>query len=361
MVDSSAKILFQLLRTALGDGTEVSLPEGVDWKAVVDLAFEQGVAALVVDGLQKAGENALLDSDELEDLRYELFGEALACEEDYSKYQQTIEKLASMYGSEGIEMLLLKGYGLSLNYPVPAHRPMGDIDVYLYGRGGAGDALVQKSFGCDVKQNEDKHSIFAIDGITVENHACFVNDSVHPSLKWLNDFLIEEAKSGTRHTIGGSQIVMPSAMFNALFIPFHCAGHFVHGEASVRQLCDWVCFVQKHSSEIDWNVVESKAKEAGFWRFYCCLNGIVQEHLGVSSPLLPEWPRDRELEARVIEEILAPRKVVKSLLGKVYRFFASGWKYRMVYDDSMFASSFRLAKSYLRLKNHGAESIWEKG
>lgn len=373
-MNKSANILFQLLRAALGGETEVSLPDDVDWNEVVDLAFEQGVAALMVDGFGSTPStgsgtssptgmvegNPLLESEELEDLRYELFGEALACEDDYRKHQQTIAKLAVLYDSEGIDMLLLKGYGLSLNYPVPEHRPSGDIDIYLYGKGGLGDALVQKHFGCEVKQNEDKHSVFALDTVSVENHACFVNDTVHPSLKGLNDFLEEEAKKGRRHTIGGSQIVIPSAMFNALFIPFHCAGHFVHGEASVRQLCDWACFIQKHSSEIDWNAVETKAKEAGFWQFFCCLNGIVQEHLGVASSLLPEWPRDKELEALVLEEILAPRKVVKSLVGKVYRFFASGWKYRMVHNDSLLITSFRQAKAYLRRQDDGAESIWEK-
>lgn len=62
----SANILFQLLRAALGDETEVSLPSDVDWQRVVDMAFDQGVAALVVDGLQNTGSNALLESEELE-------------------------------------------------------------------------------------------------------------------------------------------------------------------------------------------------------------------------------------------------------------------------------------------------------
>lgn len=359
--NNSAEILFKLLRLALGCESEGALSDTVDWNGVVDLAFEQGVAALMVDGVGLMAEgNDLLESEELEDLRYEVFGEALACEEDYQKYQQTIEKLAGLYGSEGIEMLLLKGYGLSLNYPVPSHRPMGDIDVYLFGNGGLGDKIVQMRCGCDVKQNEDKHSVFTIDGITIENHACFVNDTVHPSLKVLNDFLAEEAKTGKRHTVGVSQIVIPSEMFNALFIPMHIAGHFVRGEASLRQICDWACFVQKHSSEIDWNVVEAKAKKAGFWQFFCCLNGMVQEHLGVPLALLPQWPRDRELEARVMEEILAPRKVVSSLIGKVYRFYASRWKYKMVYKDNMLIGSFRQAKAYLRRKDDDAESIWEK-
>ena len=289
------------------------------------------------------------------------FGSVFQAEEDYKKYVEDIASLAKTYSEAGIEMMVLKGYGLSLNYPVPEHRTSSDIDIYLYGKGALGDALVRERFGCEVKQNEDKHSVFSVDGVTVENHACFVNDTVHPSLKGLNDFLVSEAEKGLTHTVGGSQFVIPSAMFNALFIPFHCAGHFVHGEASVRQLCDWACFVRRYGAEVDWDKVRELSQKCGFWKFLCCLNAIVQDCLGISSSLFPDWSRDKELEARVLEEILAPRKVVKSLAGKVWRYFSSRWKYKMVYNDNMLMSSFRLAKSYLRLKNDTAESIWEKG
>lgn len=85
---------------------------------------------------------------------------------------------------------------------MPDHRASGDIDMYLYGKDGLGEALLQRHFGCEVRPNEDKHSMFALDDFSVENHACFVNDTVHPSLKGLNDLLVKEAKKGTRHTIG---------------------------------------------------------------------------------------------------------------------------------------------------------------
>lgn len=330
------------------------------------MSFNQGVAAVAVDGLQRSLElreenlELSLDSLELEDLKYEWFGACFENEQSYEEHLETIGKLASCYGEQSVRMLLLKGYGLSLNYPVPEHRTSGDIDIYLYGKGGLGDALVRERFGCEVKQNEDKHSVFSVGQVTVENHACFVNDTVHPSLKGLNDFLVSEAEKGLMHTIGGSQFVIPSAMFNALFIPFHCAGHFVHGEATVRQLCDWACFVRRYGAEVDWDKVRELAERYGFWKFYCCLNGIVKDCLGVPEECLLDWPRDKDLEARVLEEILAPRNVVTSLAGKVYRFFASSWKYRMVHNDSLLIASLRQTKAYLRWQNDDAVSIWEK-
>lgn len=260
----AAEVLFKLMRIALGKDNDISLPCDIDWKKVVDLSFDQGVAAIAVDGLGFAHDDDNdnqerlefeLDSPELEDMKYEWFGACFESEQSYEEHLKVIEMLASLYNEQSVRMLLLKGYGLSLNYPIPEHRPSGDIDIYLYGAGSKGDQLVQKCFGCEVKQNEDKHSVFSLDGVTVENHACFVNDTVHPVYRALNNYLVSEAENRTLHKVGESQIVIPSPMFNALFIPVHIAGHFVHGEASVRQLCDWECFVIKHGSDIDWDFV----------------------------------------------------------------------------------------------------------
>ena len=55
MRDSSVNILFQLLRAALGNEAAVGeLPSDIDWKEVIDLSFDQGVAAIAVDGLQRS-------------------------------------------------------------------------------------------------------------------------------------------------------------------------------------------------------------------------------------------------------------------------------------------------------------------
>lgn len=57
MKESSVNTLFQLLRSALGNQSVEGLPADIDWKEVIDLSFEQGVAAIAVDGLGFAHDN----------------------------------------------------------------------------------------------------------------------------------------------------------------------------------------------------------------------------------------------------------------------------------------------------------------
>ena len=72
------EVLYKLLRIAFGTETNLSVPEGVDWPALVALATEQGVAALAYDGLQKcyeANPGLVLSLDnEQKAVKYDWFG-----------------------------------------------------------------------------------------------------------------------------------------------------------------------------------------------------------------------------------------------------------------------------------------------
>ena len=49
-MNSSSHTLFSLLRAALGNEAVGALPSDIDWQEVIDLSFEQGVAAIAVEG-----------------------------------------------------------------------------------------------------------------------------------------------------------------------------------------------------------------------------------------------------------------------------------------------------------------------
>ncbi len=196
MKDSSTNTLFQLLRLALGNKEECSLSADVNWRNLIDLSFEQGVAAIAVNGLQKlCGQHPemelALDSPELEDLKYEWFGEVIRSEDDLKKYVDDIASLAKVYSEAGIETMILKGYGLSLNYPDPSHRPTGDIDVYLANDNDGttssptndcervpawkrGDEIIRQR-GIAIDYSHHHHSVFNWKGQMVENHYDIVN------------------------------------------------------------------------------------------------------------------------------------------------------------------------------------------
>ena len=159
-------------------------------------------------------------------------------------------------------------------------------------------------------------------------------------------------------------VFFPSVTTNALFIPLHLGEHFVHGEASLRQVCDWYCFVKAHHSDIDWTLVEMKSKEAGFFEFLSCLNFILIKYFGVDTTWLPRWNCDMKFSEKVLYEILYSSSLPAnmSLWDKTYKFFASNWKFKLVYcHENILMASLRQARAYRRVKwNKDGVSIWEK-
>ena len=380
---ASAEILFALLRAALGNEAAVSeLPSDIDWKEVIDLSFEQGVAAIAVDGLGFAHDNdgstslttssdndnkerleLALDSPELEDLKYEWFGEVFSCEEDYKEYLAKLQELMGFYRSEGIRAMVLKGYGLGLNYPIPAHRPTGDVDVYL-SAWKRGDEAIRKR-GIAIDNSHHHHSVFGWKGlhstgsgqVTVENHYDFVNVHSHRSSADVERTLKSLASVGK--TVDG--IDLPSADFNALFVIRHIAAHFAAEGMNLRQLLDWALFVRSASVEVDWKAAWECYRRWNMHRFVLCIDEIAVRWLGFERGIfgIPEefadfGASDADLVDRVLEEILHPTRVEGGrgcLPVYVWRRFRqwwlSRWKHRIVYSDSLVSTFLWQVRSHL--------------
>ena len=293
---SSTNSIFPLLRLALAPSAEapdLSALTGADWEALVNLSFEQGVAAVAVDGLQSLYDRQpelelALDSQELEPLKYEWFGATFQAEEDYSQQVEAISSLARTYAQSGISMMLLKGYGLGLNYPIPQHRPTGDIDVYLIndndddnddcgpstGSGQAllpawkcGDEIIRKR-GIKVDSGHEHHTTFQFQGQMVENHYDFINTKAHRDARKIETKLKELAKIGCKEHLmpDGTRILLPSADFNAIFLIRHLGQHFAGEHITLRQVMDWGLFLQNEGAQVHWDEVTPFLREMCLFR-----------------------------------------------------------------------------------------------
>lgn len=358
--------LFYLVRLGLGGQFEPFLQiDDIDWETLIELSYQQGVAAIAVDGLQRIYDNNLnlkfkIDLPEWEKLKYDWYSCVIQSESDFSKHFAILCKLARFYQNKGIRLLLLKGYGLSLNYPVPSHRPSGDIDVYLYGQGGIADQMIEKYFNIKVKQNEDKHSTFIFDGVTVENHGSFIEDARYPYYVNLEKFLKADSENAQIIEICNAEVCIPTITTNALFLPLHCGGHFFRGEANLRQICDWACFVKNNGQKINWEIVKLYSERAGYFKFLCCLNGIIHNYLDVPSNCLPSWKSDVSLEMRILNDLLTVKRPSHiNLLKKVFLFFSNHWKYVLIHKECMLMSAIRQAKAYRIVHGIRKINIWD--
>ena len=270
----------------------------------------------------------------------------LQAEQDYDAYRTILRDLVSFYNSEGIPVLLLKGYGLSLNYPIPSHRPTGDIDIYLFGEWERADEVMKTKKGVRINNSHHHHSVFKFKGLSVENHYDFLNIYAHRSSRRIEAILKELVENEwTEYKLDDATIRLPGANFNALFILRHNASHFASVEMNLRQVLDWLLFVKKYHLQIDWSWLYSILRKENMIRFANTLNSIGVEYFGFDQTLFPEIEEDHSLVQRVFNEILHPAytekedgTLGKSLWVKASRWWHNRWKHKLCYSDSLLSS-----------------------
>lgn len=351
-----SNFLLTLLRLGIHPGAEVeSTPTDIDWQAVIDLAGEQGVVAIAWDGYSRLYEAGKVTVDMDQQVKKQWIARVIQFHEwKYANYRSTIGHLASFYAKHGLKMMVLKGYGLSLNYPVPAHRPCGDVDIWNYGEYKRADKALHDDLEVKIDNSHHHHTVFHFEGQLFENHYDFVNVHAHPSSKVVEARLKELAFQGVEEIdVEGQPVFIPSPDFNALFLLRHTSAHFAAEKMSLRQILDWGTFVQRYHDMVDWDSLTAFVNKVGMRPFMDVLNGICVNCLGFAADIFPGGRS--AVEARVVEDIFLPEFADKNPKGHFFgslwwryrRWKHNAWKHRLVYPESMLRTFFVQFRAHL--------------
>lgn len=339
------------LRTQMLSGAPAGLSEG-EWQELYDLSVRQGTAALVWDALQELQAATRLPQA----LRLQWACNVGQIERRYERQKKALADIAGFYAGHAIPLMLLKGYGLSLCYPCPEHRPCGDIDIWLFGKQREADDLLRRERHIRVDGDKHHHTVFFIDGIMVENHYDFLNVHSHASNR-VADRLLKQyvGAPGEPVRVGDAEVFLPAPRFNAFFLLRHAAVHFAAAGIGIRHVADWAMFIRRYHAMIDWPELRATARRVNMHRFLWCMNALAIDCLGLDAALFPAFKRDPELETRVLNDILYPEFGEKSPQKgffrisrfKIRRWLANRWKHRIVYSESLAGTFFRQVYSHL--------------
>ena len=375
MIASNEKLLLNLIKIALGKSKKYTLPNALEWNILFDMSMKQCVPSVVLDGLNKSlasepcqDNNGIGKMDKLKWLSM-----VLNMERQYTKHESVIAELAAFYREAGYQMMLLKGYGLSKYWPIPNHRPTGDIDIYLMFMNSEGkdkshpawecaDKLITEKLGIQVDNSHHHHSVFTYKGIMVENHYDFVNVHSHRSNRWIeNEFKTLALTRNEEYTFdNGAKLLFPSPLLNCLFVARHNAIHFAAEHLNLRQLLDWALFVEDRHKDIDWNYFWNIAKKMGMEKFVLCMSFISIRQLAFEKDVfhIPNEYEDFQkcnhgLIDKVLDNILHPTdeandgKGIAYVINRYKLWKSNLWKHRIVYSDSVFSTFCAQIKSHL--------------
>jgi len=329
------------------------MPTGVDWNALIELAVQHRVSAIALDGLQRCyDENIPVAIDVAEKLQW--IGLVKQQEDEYEQQRKAMVSLSRFYQQNGIKMMVLKGYGLSLNYPIPNHRPCCDLDIYLYGNQKKADNLMESEFGIKIDNDHHCHTVFVYKGVSVENHYDFLNVHSHKSTQQLDETLKTIANSESREVkVDGTPIHLPSANLDALFVLRHMAVEFAANGMILRQLLDWGLFMKKYHDAIDWTKFLRIVKELNMHRYLDAVNYICYTYLSFNKDIFRGFGDD-SLGERVLQDLFDPENMKPKENGSIgyvnsrfKNWWRNRWKHRIVYSDSLISTFIYQAYSHM--------------
>ena len=357
-MNNTQRVLLELVRIGIGKDSAYQITQGLDWQELFDLADRQKVTAIALDGINRCFEKGVkLDVDF--QTKMDWIGAVRQIEALYQQHETNMRLLAQFYQKHGIKMMVLKGYGLSLNYPVPNHRAPGYIDIYLFGDYEKGDELLKNELGIEIDKSHHHHTVFTFQGESVENHYDFLNVHVRKSNQRMERKLKELAHRTSKDSNNNQElknerislktntndpnetnVILPSVEFNAIYLLRHCAAHFASTHMSIRQVLDWGLFMEKHHKEIDWEPYLTYLRQEGMYRYYNLMGLFCLHHLGFDASIFNGLYEDGLLE-RFSNEVLSPEfkdkedgSLMHSLSVKPRRWWHNRWKNRLCYPDS---------------------------
>lgn len=318
------------------------VPEGDDyWDKVLDRAAYHGVPGPALDAVKDLmSEDDSLDIPEQVLLDWE--GTMIKMEIEWTDGLRKTCALIGKIESEGIEVRLLKGYGMAKYWPKPNQRPIGDIDLWT-SEPAATDIFLRDNLGLKVTDTDMrcKHSHSKYKGIPVENHHSLFGDS--PVEKALAASIIDmkpfEGDAGG--TDYGFCTLPPTA--NYIFLLRHLAKHFLSYESVIlRQIVDFGLFTCAEMPRIDTAKIKRILSHNGMSRindiFVRLASDVTGEDLTTMliDPVRNETERDSE---RLLKEILNQKQTMpedstlRRLAFRARNFISQSWKYKYVPDS----------------------------
>ena len=329
MTPDSKQTFLSLVRQ--GIGKEAAFPDVVNWQAVKALADKQGLAAIIIDGIEQLPDTKRPPKA----LLLQWIGEVMQMESRCDAQNKEAANLGELFHTNHIRTYVLKGAVISECYPNPKHRLSADMDCFLLPSEGAFDAWslgndLVRAQGYEVGDGFYKNSSLYLPELLVENHKFMTPFRGNKKLRDLEKVLqsIISADEG-EDRFEGTWLYRPPVMLSALFIIEHAYSHFLHEGLTWRMALDWMLFSEKHRKEICWTDLDVLIDNFGFRKFYDSFCQVGRFILGEES-----LEALGERERLMLDDIWAPLDLHKSLKGVKAKFQLAGnywrarWKYK---------------------------------
>jgi len=275
---------FENLLYIYGDaicGRKTILPENCDREAIAKKAIEQNILPLIYFNLF---------GEETNNRYYALVMQSLANNERRMFF---LGKLSKELNEAGIEHCVLKGSSLATLYPMPELRISGDVDILINPSDEKKVMKFMEDRNFVVADREEiaqnftaKHPKAGLFEIHVK-----LFDSEFDKYVLKGKFKVKEPFD-TMKTPDGTSLNILGKNDGLYFAASHMIKHFVKDGLGLRQISDWLLYVEKYRKETDMDGFNSVIEELEFKKFMNAIYTIGNKYFKMNFECEEENPED---------------------------------------------------------------------
>lgn len=286
MRENNKDAFFALLRAGLwGDGnSELRIEGTTGWNYVYQLAHEQSVQGIVLQGLEELrAKNIELRVPQT--LLLQWIGEVQMIEQQNKDMNAFVAELIENLKESDVYAILVKGQGVAQCYEKPLWRCSGDIDLLLSND----NYLKAKSALIPVASevaNEDvmtKHQALVINGFDVELHGKMPFTLSMRVEHGIDDVLEDLFCRGSVKSwdCNGTQVFLPSPDNDVILVFTHFLHHFFIEGVGLRQICDWCRLLYTYVDSLNYELLESRIHNMGLMTEWKAFYNLASRYLGM--------------------------------------------------------------------------------
>jgi hypothetical protein len=318
-LDNNLQAFCALLQAGLWGGDQRSVQKfnvqefkDVDCNYIYQLALEQSVQGLVLQGLEWFIEQGAISKDDIsQELLLQWIGEVQIIEQQNVAMNEFVAWLIELLRKEDVYAILVKGQGIAQCYEKPLLRACGDVDLFLSEDNFKKALQILSPLATSIEDGNtyNKHIAMTIDDWSVEQHGTLRSglwQSLDRGLDKVQNTVFYEGKVRSWMN-GGTQVFLPAADEDVVFVFAHILQHFYKEGIGLRQICDLCRLLWIYKDSLNHGLLESRIRKMGLMTEWRAFAALAVDYLGMPIDAMPFYSDDKKWKrkaVRVMEFVL---------------------------------------------------------
>ncbi len=269
--------LLALLKTALFN-SKLDIPDNANWDKIFEEAKAQCVVPLIAPYVPDEQRNKWLE------VSYQN-------QAHFIKMLHEQNTLVNLFKANAIPFVIIKGTAAAVYFPSPASRTYGDIDIYLSLEHFNSAKNILENNGYIYIDDEDRHYEYMKNGFEFELHSKFGSNHYND----VEHILLNGLSNAIESRVCNSLFPQLPTYENGLVLLGHIMMHLKTSGIGLRQIIDWMMFVNKELDDLSWNEsFRPFACEAGLEKLAVTVTYMCKKWLGLPNEI--SWCNDADEE-----------------------------------------------------------------